>query len=76
MALDYAPAGQDWKETLMSLMPFYGQWSQEEGAGLFFLIDRLVPGWKIRYFGSEIPSPFDVLQAAIGKSESPNQRGK
>jgi hypothetical protein len=31
MALDHAPAGQDWKQTLMSLAPFYAFWSQEEG---------------------------------------------
>jgi hypothetical protein len=76
MALDYAPAGQDWKETLMSLVPFYGLSSQEEGMGLFLLIDRLVSDWKARYFGSEMPSPFDVLRAAVDKRESENQRGK
>ena len=64
MALDHAPAGQDWKETLMSLAGFYGAWSQEEGMGLFLLIDRLVPDWKARYFGTEMPSPFDVLRTA------------
>lgn len=67
MALDHAPPGQDWKATLMSLDPFYGSWSQEEGAGLFWVIDRLVPDWKARYFGSQIPSPFDVLRAAVQK---------
>lgn len=65
MALDHAPKGQDRNTTLMSLAPFYGQWSQEEGAGLFFLIDRLVPAWKARYFGPELPSPFETLRAAV-----------
>jgi hypothetical protein len=54
----------------MSLAPFYGQWSQEEGAGLFFLIDRLVPGWKRRFFGPELPSPFEVLRAAVATTQS------
>jgi hypothetical protein len=68
MALDHAPAGEDWKDTLKSLAPFYTQWSQEEGMGLFLLIDRLVPGWKARFFAAQVPSPFDVLQAAVGNN--------
>jgi len=51
-------------------------WSQEEGGGLFFVIDRLVPDWQARYFGSEMPSPFDVLRAAVGKPDSENPRVK
>lgn len=76
MALDHASAGQDRTETLMSLVPFYAFWSQEEGMGLFLLIDRLVPDWKARYFGSEMPSPFDGLRVAVDKPASEKQRGK
>jgi hypothetical protein len=76
MALDHAPAGQDWKQTLTSLAPFNALWSQEEGGGLFFVIDRLVPDWQARYFGSEMPSPFAVLRAAVGKPDSENPRVK
>ena len=68
--------GQDWKQTVTSLAPFYRLWSQEEGGGLFFVIDRLVPDWKARYFGSEMPSPFEVLRTAVGNPDSENPRVK
>jgi hypothetical protein len=76
MALDHAPRRQDWKQTLISLAPFYGLWSQEEGMGLFLLIDRLAPEWKAQYFGTELPSPFEALRVAVGKSAPKNQQDK
>ncbi len=76
MALDQAPRRQSWRQTLVSLAPFYRFWSQEEGMGLFLLIDRLTPGWKAQYFGSELPSPFETLRIAVGTStrENPQDR--
>ena len=38
---------------------------QEEGLGLFLLIDRLVPGWQKRFLKPAFPSPFAVLRAAV-----------
>lgn len=76
MAMDHAPRGQPWQQTLVSLAPFYGSWTQEEGAGLFWLIDRLAPAWKAQYFGGELPSPFETLRVAVGKSAVENRRGK
>jgi hypothetical protein len=76
MALDHAPRGQDWKQTLISLAPFYHLWSQEEGMGLFLLIDRLTPAWRAQYFGLELPSPFETLRVALGKATPENPLGK
>jgi len=74
MALDHAPAGEDRKGTPMSVASFYGLWSQEERMGLLLLIDRLVPMWKARYFGSELPPPFEMPRTVVYKSAPENQR--
>jgi hypothetical protein len=64
--LDNAPAGQSRQQTMMGMGGFMGRWSQEHGAGLFWMIDKLVPDWRHRYFGSDaVPSPFDVLEQAL-----------
>jgi hypothetical protein len=61
-----APAGQPWQETARAMAGFMELWSQEHGAGLFWMIDKLVPDWKPRYFGgNSVPSPFDVLEQAL-----------
>jgi hypothetical protein len=64
--LDNAPVGQPWQETARGMAGFMELWSQEHGAGLFWMIDKLVPDWKPRYFGdNSLPSPFDVLEQAL-----------
>jgi len=68
--------GRYGKQTMTSLAPFYAFWSQEEGGGLFFVIDRLVPDWKAQYFGSELPSPFKTLRIAVGQSVPNNHQDK
>lgn len=66
LEFDNAPAGQSWQQTARGMAGFMGLWSQEHGAGLFWMIDKLVPDWKPRYFGSDsVPSPFDVLEQAL-----------
>jgi hypothetical protein len=68
MALDHAPKGEDWRQTLVSLSEKTAAlWSQEEGLGLFLLIDRLVPSWQARFLAPDFPSPFAVLREAIRK---------
>jgi len=67
MALDHAPPGQDWLTTLGPIAERSASWSQEEGAGLFMLIDRLVPGWQALFLAPNPPSPFTVLREAISK---------
>ena len=67
MALDHAPPGQDWFTTLGPIAERSAAWSQEEGAGLFMLIDRLVPGWQARFLALNPPSPFTVLREVIRK---------
>ncbi|MBL8241819.1 MAG: hypothetical protein JNM66_30625 [Bryobacterales bacterium] len=64
--LENAPAGQPWPQTAMGMAGFMGSWSHEHGAGLFWMIGNLVPGWRTRYFGGgPPPSPFDVLEQAL-----------
>ena len=67
-----APAGEDWLKTLVTLSERTDAWSQEEGLGLFLLIDRLVPGWQKRFLAPDFPSPFAVLREAIGKRAARN----
>ena len=68
MARDHAPAGEDWRQTAVSLSEKTAAlWSQEEGIGLFLLIDRLVPGWQARFLAPDFPSPFAVLREAVRK---------
>jgi hypothetical protein len=75
MAFDRAPRGQTQMQTLLSLSGFYGPWSQEEGMGLFLLIDRLDPEWKRRFFGSTLPSPFETLRTALENSQVGAEHG-
>lgn len=72
MALDRAPAGQDWLTTLGPISARTDSWSQAEGGGLFMLIDRLVPGWQARFLAPNPPSPFTVLREALAKRPSKN----
>ena len=68
VARDHAPAGEDWRQTAISLSEGTAAlWSQEEGFGLLLLIDRLVPGWQARFLAPDFPSPFAVLREAIRK---------
>jgi hypothetical protein len=41
-------------------------WSQEEGLGLFLVIDRFVPGWAAQAFGSPPALGIDLLRQAVG----------
>jgi hypothetical protein len=66
-ARERAQAGEDWLKTLIKVLERTGAWSQEEGLGLFLMIDRLVPDWQKRYLAPDFPSPFAVLREAIGK---------
>ena len=63
-ARDRAPSGEDWLKTLITLSERHDAGSQEEGLGLFLLIDRLVPGWQARFLAPDFPSPFTVLRVA------------
>jgi hypothetical protein len=77
-ARDRAPAGEEWLATLSTLSETHDAWSQEEGLGLFLLIDRLVPGWQRRFLAADFPSPFTVLRDAIerrGRLKSPAKHG-
>jgi hypothetical protein len=65
-ARERAPSGEDWLKTLMTLSERHQAWSQEQGLGLFLLLDRLVPGWQARFMAPDLPSPFTVLREAIG----------
>jgi len=60
-----APAREEWLTTLVRLSERTDAWSQEEGLGLFLLIDRLVPGWQKLFLKPAFPSPFAVLRAAV-----------
>jgi rubrerythrin len=40
-------------------------WVQEEGLALFLLIDRFVPDWQRRIFGSTYVSPVDMLERSL-----------
>lgn len=71
-----APAGEEWLKTLITLSERHEAWSQEEGLGLFLLIDRLAPGWQTRFLSPHFPSPFAVLSEAIRKSVAPKDAGK
>lgn len=67
-ARDRAPKDEEWLKTLITLAQRSDSWSQEEGLGLFLLIERLVPNWK-QHFTSENPTtPFVFLRKAINKS--------
>jgi hypothetical protein len=72
MARDHAPRGEDWRQTLVSLSERTDAWSQEEGLGMFLLIDRLVPGWQARFLAPDFPSPFAVLREAVRKPAQQN----
>ena len=41
-------------------------WSQEEGLGLFLVIDRFVPNWAAQAFGSPPALAIDLLRQAVG----------
>jgi hypothetical protein len=43
-------------------------WSQDQGLALFVLLEALVPNWQERMFQPLPPSPFAVLEEAIGKA--------
>jgi hypothetical protein len=66
-ARERGPAGEDWLKTLIKLSERTDAWSQEEGLGLFLLIDGLVPDWQRRFLAPDFPSPFAVLREAIAK---------
>ncbi|MGH7630503.1 MAG: hypothetical protein ACREOF_14195 [Gemmatimonadales bacterium] len=42
-------------------------WVQGEGLVLFLLMNRMVPDWRERVFGSEPASPFLLLEEAAGQ---------
>lgn len=67
VTLRHAPKKQSWQETLNWLLERTSSWSQEEGLGLFLLINRLIPNWESRFFNEELPSPFQILQDASSK---------
>jgi hypothetical protein len=66
-ARERAPSGEEWLKTLITLSERHDAWSQEQGLGLFLLIDRLVPGWQARFLAPDFPSPFTVLREAVGR---------
>ena len=70
MTLDHLSPGQDWLTTLELITDPTNAWSQQEGAALFILIDKLVPGWQARFLAPNPPSPFTVLREALGKRAS------
>ena len=66
-ARERAPAGEDWLKTLIALSERTDAWSQEQGLGLFLLIDRLTPGWQRRFLAPDFPSPYRALGEMIGR---------
>ncbi len=75
-ARERAPAGEEWLKTLITLSERHDAWSQEQGLGLFLLIDRLVPGWQARFLAPDFPSPFTVLREAVGRHTPLDRRSK
>jgi hypothetical protein len=65
-----APQQEDWLTTLIRLSEKTDAWSQEEGLGLFLLMDRLVPNWQRRFLNGNLPSPFAVLREALDKEST------
>jgi hypothetical protein len=74
-ARNRAPADEDWIRTLTTLMERQDAWSQQEGLGLFLLIDRLVPGWQQRFLAADFPSPFTVLRDTIEQRAAIHRSG-
>lgn len=66
-ALERAPQGEDHLKTLLKMMEAADSWSQEEGLGLFLLLDRLMPNWQRRFLAPDLPSPFTVLREVINR---------
>ena len=67
---DHAPKGQDWRQTLRWLAERMDAWSQQEGLGLFLVIDRLAAGWQACFLGPNMPSPFAVLRRVMREGAS------
>jgi hypothetical protein len=65
-----APQQEDWLTTLIRLSEKTDAWSQEEGLGLFLLMDRLVPNWQRRFLNGNLPSPFAVLREALDREST------
>ena len=63
----YAPQGQSPEQTLYFMFQYLASWSQEEGLALFLIIDKLVPGWQVQFFSTELPSPFELLKKKVSK---------
>ena len=43
------------------------RWTQDEGLALFLVVDRLVPGWQSRVFGTQAAMAEALLAAAAGR---------
>lgn len=46
------------------------QWSQEEGLGLFLVIERFVPDWPARIFAPQPALGIDLLRLAVREGET------
>jgi hypothetical protein len=55
---------RDSDEAIASIRRGGRRWSQDEGLGLFLLIDAVVPNWQARVFGSTPVSVFELLSEA------------
>jgi hypothetical protein len=49
-------------------------WTQEEGLGLFLVIDRFVPNWASQAFGSTPELGIDLLREAVAAAPAPATR--
>jgi hypothetical protein len=49
-------------------------WSQDQGLALFILLDGMVPNWQSRMFAPLPPSPFTLLEEALGKGSGAEPR--
>jgi hypothetical protein len=73
-ARERAPSGEDWRQTLKTLAERRDAWSQEEGLGLFLLIDRLLPGWQARVLTADFTLPFAMLREAVDEPSARDGR--
>jgi hypothetical protein len=48
-------------------------WSQEEGLGLFLVIDRFVPNWASQAFAAKPALGVDLLRQAVAERPSPSR---
>src|SRR2546422_6597172 len=51
-------------------------WVQEEGLGLFLVIDRLLPGWPLLVFHDPSMGALELLERAVRMKSRPSRAGE